>query len=99
MERGREPPRGLRPDAYGMGVAVSKEIVRRRPLLLPCRLPLAAQQYKNVFFHLKIDLTKIVFAGLGGAIAAARPVTPIGMLEVNYDNSTHRAPEDVWFGP
>ena len=33
MEEGAELPRGLRPDASGMGVAVSKEIVRRLPLL------------------------------------------------------------------
>ena len=33
MERGTEPPRGLRSDASSTGVAVSKESVRRRPLI------------------------------------------------------------------
>ena len=30
------------------------------------------------------------------AIAAARPVTPFGRLQVNSDNSTRRAPDEVW---
>ena len=43
--------------------------------------------------------TNIFPAGLGRAIAAARPVTPFGMLlAVNSDNSTHRAPDEVYFG-
>ena len=31
--------------------------------------------------------------------ASSRLVTPFGMLEVNCDNSTNRAREEVWFGP
>ena len=38
-------------------------------------------------------------AALTRAIAAARPITLIGMLEVNSENSTHRAADEVWFGP
>ena len=60
---------------------VSKEIARRWPLLLPCRLSLAGQ-CNNEFFDLKIDSFS---AGLRGTIAAARPVTPIGMLDFNSD--------------
>ena len=32
-------------------------------------------------------------------IAAARPITQIGVLEVNSDNSTQRVREEVWFVP
>ena len=46
-------------------------------------------------FHLKIDLTKIFSAGLEQAIAAARSITPIGMLEVDSGNYTPRAPNEV----
>ena len=49
-------------------------------------------------FHFKIELTNQAIAGLGRAIAAARPVTSVEMLEVNSDDSTDRAPDEVWFG-
>ena len=52
------------------------------------------------------DLTKSFYAALERAISAARPA--IGMLnvnsdigeilKVNFDNSTQRAPDEVWFG-
>ena len=72
-----------------------------QPSLLPCRLSLAAQQHENEFHPIPLEnrADKRFCAGLGRAIAAARPVTPFGMLGVNSDNSTHRTPDEAWFGP
>ena len=48
-------------------------------------------------FHLKIESTISVSAAFAQAIAAARPITQIAMLDVNSDNSTHRA-RRAWGG-
>ena len=90
-ERGRE---GERKGERGRGTDGEKRQGGRdggQPLLLPCRSLLAAQcnnEYQPT--PLKIELTNIFPAGLRRAIAAARLVTPFGMLliDVNSDNST-----------
>ena len=50
-------------------------------------------------FHCKLEIANQCFAGLGGAIAAARPATWFGMFDVNSDSSTHSVPDEVWCGP
>ena len=79
-----------------MGVSVSKEIVRTAVTfdiavrLIACSTAAAVQKQIFPSFPLENRLD---------VIAAARSITQIGMLEVNCDNSTHTAREEVWFVP
>ena len=96
-EGGRKGERAEERREAGRRKGLRKAFATAVPLI--ARSTAVQKLISSNLFHLKIELINNFSAGLGRAIAAARPVTPFGMLAVNSDSSTHRAPDEVWIGP